>query len=72
MARCTRSEVVAVESRDAAQVESWLLGRGYATSEQSDDGERTYFPVKDLTNEGRAQLQLRGATIMERMPATAG
>jgi len=72
MARRARREVVAVESRHAAQIESWLLGRGYSTSAQTDDGERTYFPVKDLTEEGRAQLQLRGATIVERMPASAG
>lgn len=66
MARRAGTTIVAVESLHVAQIESWLLGRGYSTSAQSDDGETTCFEVKDLPDEARVQIEARGARIIGR------
>ncbi|RYG94769.1 MAG: hypothetical protein EON57_17785 [Alphaproteobacteria bacterium] len=58
--------IISTPSRRSAQIESWLLGHGFSTTHQTDseDGAVRFYSVKELSADGRAQLQSLGATVV--------
>ncbi len=66
MSEHIKDVIVSIPSRRTAKLESWLLGHGFSTSHRSKstDGAVTFYSVKDLSADGRAELKKIGAEIV--------
>ena len=58
--------IISTPAKQSAQIESWLLGHGFTTTHQTDseDGTLRFYSVRELSADGRVQLQSLGAVIV--------
>lgn len=66
MAEQIKDVIMSAPVGHSAQIEAWLLGHGFTTTHQtgSEDGMLRFYSVRELSADGRSELELLGATIV--------